>query len=297
MGAIMAYRHHLKTILIVAAGLVLVIPSAFLTIESAAMNRMIRAEISDLKSKAAIAPVRRFERQDLAGLPAPVQRYFQHVLPPGRQHIAWVSYKSSGEFRLPFSDKFFSVSAYEYLSAATPGLIFDAQFDHCPIFGAWVHVRDKYAAQKANMYGNLFSGVNIINESNAAELDQDMFLRFIGHLALIPTALLPNDYLKWEGIDDNTAKLVVADGANTGSAIVGFNILGEIVRWETEGRYDRLEGKYRKVKHVGYRSNYRAVSGVKIPFDFKVEKILPDGTREVFWHGSIAGVRFADFEG
>lgn len=293
----MPKRRRTKTILIVALSAILIIPLAFLISAAVSMNRMIQAEINDLKSNAAIAPARRFELQDLAGLPEPVQRYFRHVLPPGRHHIAWVSYTSNGEFKLPFSDKYFSVSARECLSGTTPGLIFDARFDHCPFFGAWVRVRDKYSGQKATMYGNLFSGVNIINESEVEELDRDMFLRFTGHLPLIPTALLPNSFLKWEAIDTNTAKLVVADGVNTGSAIVKFNARGEIVRWETEGRYDRLDGKYRKVKHIGYRSNYRTVSGVKIPFDFKVEKILPDGSREVFWRGSIADVRFADFEG
>ncbi len=290
----MATRCNAKTIMIVALIAMLIFPLAFLITGAASMNNMIQHEIRDLSSKETAEPAKRFTLPDLDGLPEPVRRYFLHVLPVGRQHIAWVKYKSTGKFKLPFSDKYFRVTASEYLFASKPGLIFDAQFKDCPFLGAWVHIRDKYAMQKATMYGNLFSGLNIINEKNAEELNQDMFLRFIGHLTMIPTALLPNDYLSWKPIDNHSAKLIVTDGSNSGHAIVGFNNAGEIVRWETDGRYDRLDGRYRKVKHIAYRSNYREISGVRVPLDFRVEKILPDGTREIFWHGTIEDVRFVE---
>lgn len=48
------------------------------------------------------------------------------------------------------------------------------------------------------------------------ELDQDMLMRFIGNSPLFPTALLPSDYVRWEPVDEHSAKLVVHDGNNTG---------------------------------------------------------------------------------
>ncbi|MCP4024293.1 MAG: hypothetical protein GY729_20800 [Desulfobacteraceae bacterium] len=289
----MSIRRVVKTILVVVIG-AMTIYIVMTIFNSVSMNNMIVAEVSHLKSTTTMAGKKKFDVKDLKGLPEPVQRYFEHVLPPGQTSIPWISYNSSGKFKLPFSDKYFSVTASEYLFAEKPALIFDAFFKHCPFFGSWVHVRDKYEAQKGNMFANLYSGINLFQVDDAKELDQDMFLRYIGHLVLIPTALLPNNYVHWEPIDENHAKLVVADGANKGSSIVTFNETGEIIQWATDNRYEKQGKKFRKVSHIGYRSNYQQISGIKVPLDFKVEKVLPDGTREVFWEGTITDIRFAE---
>lgn len=73
---------------------------------------------------------------------------------------------------------------------------------------------------------------------------------------------------------------------------MSFNDIGEIIKWETKGRHDRFEGRWREVEQIGYRSNYQEISGVKVPLNFEIEKILPDGTHEVFWKGEIKDIQF-----
>jgi hypothetical protein len=109
---------------------------------------------------------------------------------------------------------------------------------------------------------------------------------------MFPTALLPCEYIKWKPIDRNSAELAVTDGNNIGTYRFYFNDTGEIVKYESDDRYDKIDGKFQKVGSVAVRSHYKEFNGIKVPTKFLITRILPGGAHEEFWKGEVTDISY-----
>lgn len=262
----------------------------FLMVNSISMNRMVENEIEELISEAKNIGVKTYSEKDIEGLPAPVQRYFRYVLKNGQEYIRFVDMKAEGKFRRPLQKQWAKTTTHQYFITKPLGMIFDASMKQNSVM--WFDVRDKYYRKKGGMFVNLLSGFNILNESDVKELNKTTFLRCIGEAVMFPTFLLPSEYIKWEPIDKNSAKAIVTDGNNKGIYTFYFNDAGEIVKYESDDRYDRIDGKLQRVGSVAVRSDYKEIDGIKVPTKFLITRILPDGIHEEFWKGEITDIHF-----
>jgi hypothetical protein len=271
-------------------GLIIVGILVILGINNYAMERMVEREIETLIAETAQVRAKTFSYKDLAGLPEPVQRYFRYALNDGQEYIRSAKITASGQFRRPATPNWASFKTHSYIGTAPPALIFDAVMKQNAV--VWFDVRDKYTHEKGDMYVNLFSGINVLNESDVRELNITTLLRWAGEAVLFPTALLPSQYVRWEPIDKDSAKLIITDGNNIGTYHVCFSEVGEIIRYESNDRYDRIDGIFHQVGSIAYRSHYREIDGIKVPTQFLVVRILPDGTHEEFWKGEVTSIQF-----
>lgn len=262
----------------------------FLIVNSSSMNRMVNSEVDELISEAKNAKGRTFSYKDIEGLPDPVQRYFRYALKDGQKYIRFARMKAVGEFRRPGQERWTRATVSEYFTTEPPGLIFDAVMKQNRVL--WFDVRDKYHHGKAGMFVNVFSGFNVLDESDVRELNITTLLRWAGEAVMFPTALLPSEYIRWEPIDKNSAKAIITDGNNTGTYRFYFNDVGEIVRYESDDRYDRIEGRFQKVRSIAHRSHYKEIDGIRVPTKFLIVRILPDGTHEEFWKGEVTDIQF-----
>jgi hypothetical protein len=258
------------------------------------MDHMVAKEISELITETKSVKARKFYYKDLKGLPAPVQKYFRYVLKDGQEYIRFVEMKASGKFRPPLHKKWLNTSITQYISTEKPALIFNGVAKQNVFF--WFKIRDKYHHGKGNMIVNLLSGFNVVNLHDVEELNKTSFTRWIGEAVLFPTALLPSQYIKWLAIDDSKAKAIVTDGENSGEYIFHFNKKGEIVKYISNDRYDKFDEGFQKVGSIALRSNYKTINDMKIPTEFAISRVLPDGTKEDFWIGKINHIQFNSFE-
>jgi hypothetical protein len=261
----------------------------FVIINSYSMSRMVENEIEELISAAKNTGVMTYSLKDIENLPAPVQRYFRYVLKDGQEYVRFVRMKAEGQFRRPGQEEWTEMNTRQYFIAKPPGMIFDAVMKHGPV---WFDIRDKYWRSKGGMFVNMLSGFNVLKEDDIKELNETSFLRWIGEAVMFPTALLPSEYMKWKPIDRNSAEAVITDGNNTGTYRFYFNDAGEIVRYESDDRYDRIDGKFQRVGSVAVRSHYKEINGVRVPTKFLITRILPDGTHEEFWKGEVTDIQF-----
>ncbi|GAH16372.1 unnamed protein product, partial [marine sediment metagenome] len=208
----------------------------------------------------------------------------------GQEYIRFVNMKAEGKFRRPLQKQWAKTTTHQYFITKPLGMIFDASMKQNPVM--WFDVRDKYYRKKGGMFVNLLSGFNVLNESDIKELNNTTFLRCIGEAVMFPTFLLPSKYIKWEPIDKNSAKAIVTDGNNKGIYTFYFNDVGEIVKYESDDRYDRIDGKLQRVGSVAVRSDYKNIDGIKVPTKFLITRILPDGTHEEFWKGEITSIHY-----
>ncbi len=258
-------------------------------INSYSMNRMVENEIEELVSAAQNTGVMTYSLKDIENLPAPVQRYFRYVLKDGQEYIRFVRMKAIGQFRRPGQKEWTKMNTRQYFTANPPGMIFDAVMKQGPV---WFDVRDKYWRGKGGMFVNMLSGFNVLKEDDIKELNETTFLRWIGEAVMFPTALLPGEYIKWKPADMNSAELVITDGNNTGTYKFYFNDRGEIVKYESDNRYDKIDGKFQKAGSVAVRSHYKELNGIKVPTKFLLTRILPDGTHEEFWKGEVTDISY-----
>ncbi len=253
------------------------------------MNRMVENEIEELISSAENTGVMTYSLEDIENLPAPVQRYFRYVLKDGQEYIRFVRMKAVGQFRRPRQKEWTQMNTRQYFTAKPPGMIFDAVMKQGPL---WFDIRDKYWRSKGGMFVNMLSGFNVLKEDDIKELNETSFLRWVGEAVMFPTALLPGEYMKWKPIDTNSAEFAVADGNNAGIYKFYFNDTGEIVKYESDSRYDKIDGKFQKVGSFAIRSHYKELNGIKVPTKFLITRILPDGTHEEFWKGQVTDVSY-----
>lgn len=259
----------------------------FIIINSYSMNRMIENEVEELISVAKNTGAMTYSLKDIENLPAPVQRYFRHVLKDGQEHIRFVRMKAVGQFRRPEQKEWTEMNTRQYFTAKPPGMIFDAVMKQGPV---WFDIRDKYRHGKGGMFVNMLSGLNVLKADDIKELNKTSFLRWIGEAVMFPTALLPCEYIKWKPIDGNSAELAVTDGNNIGTYRFYFNDTGEIVKYESDDRYDKIDGKFQKVGSIAVRSHYKEFNGIKVPTKFLITRILPGGAHEEFWKGEVTDI-------
>ena len=257
------------------------------------MNRMVANEIEALIAETKSVEPKIFTYTMLAGLPDPVQRYFRHVLKDGQAYIQLVRMKAVGAFRRPTSKHWTAFTTQQYLSTNPPGFVFEATMKQNAF--VWFDIRDTYSHGAGGMFVNLFSGMNVLNESDVNELNLTSFLRWAGEAVLCPTALLPSQYIKWESLDSHSAKAIFTDGNNRGEYCFHFNEIGEIIRYESTDRYDKIDGTFQKVGSIAERSGYQEINGIMIPTQFLITRILPDGTHEDFWKGTVTEIQFNEF--
>lgn len=274
----------LSVLALIVAGIVL-----YLGINSYTMDRMVAQEVETLIQDSTQVSAPAFSYADLEGLPAPVQRYFRYALPENQKTILYAKINIESEYKSPAFGNFGAFNATEHLMAFRPGLIFDAVM--WPVSMVWMDVRDKYYNGHAGMQINMFSGFNIMTEAQIPELDITTLIRWAGEAILTPTALLPNEFVQWQAVDENHAIALITDGDKTGQILFTFNELGQITSYSSNDRFDRVDDVYTPSASLTYRDQYQEFDHIRIPTEFRVIKIL-NGVEEEYFRGKIVNIEF-----
>lgn len=116
-------------------------------------------------------------------------------------------------------------------------------------------------------------------------------MRFLAEAAWYPTALLPNQGVRWHAVDEKSAQATFADGNNEVTLLFTFTDVGLIDTVRAEARGRTVDGKIVPTRWLGRFWNYAQRAGMSIPLDGEVMWLLPDGPRP-YWRGHIAEIAF-----
>lgn len=227
---------------------------------------------------------RMFTRDQLAGLPAPVVRYFEFALTPGQPLIRTARIEHEGEFRGSLDAPWSPFTSVQHFSVDPPGFVWDAAIRMGPLMT--VRVRDSYLQGVGSMQGKLAGLIPVVNAHGGAELASGSLHRYLAESVWIPTALLPGAGVTWEPIDDNAARATLKDSGVSVSLDFRFNEKGEIVSVYTPARYRDVNGKGVPTPWEGQFREYERMGGVMVPREGEVAWILPEG-RLSYWRGRI----------
>jgi hypothetical protein len=227
---------------------------------------------------------------ELATLPAPVRRYFAAVLSPGVAPVAAVEIEHRGTFDMggrwsPFASK-------QRVTMRRPGFVWDGRIAMLP--GMAAHVHDAYIAGQGVLHATLGGAVPLVNLSGGRELDEGELMRWFAEAAWYPTALLPSQGVRWEAVDDHSARGTFHDGAQTLTLTFFFDAEGLMTGVRAEARGRLVDGKSVPTPWEGRWSDYEWRDGLRVPTRGEVAWVRPEaeGGRLPYWRGEVTALRY-----
>ncbi|HEV2130256.1 MAG TPA: DUF6544 family protein, partial [Longimicrobiaceae bacterium] len=176
----------------------------------------------------------------------------------------------------------------QHFTVNRPGFVWDAKIRMAPLMS--MRVRDSYIAGRAGMLARISALVPVVDQEGTPDLNSGALHRYFLESTWFPTALLPSQGVRWESIDESSARATFSDSGITLSMDVHFSEQGEIVRVEAE-RMGDVNGKGVPTPFVGHVHEYKRIHGMMIPVTGEVEWILPEG-RLNFWRGRITAAEY-----
>ncbi|MGH7411584.1 MAG: DUF6920 family protein [Candidatus Methylomirabilis sp.] len=177
--------------------------------------------------------------------------------------------------------------ATQMVTVQPPAFDWEARIAWAP--GVTMFVRDAYAAGTGSLHAAAFGLVTVADQRGTPELAQGELMRYLAEAAWYPTALLPSGGVRWEAIDDSTARASFTDGATSVALDFRFDQEGLITRVRSPGRYRDVNGVQTLMPWQGRFRRYAQRSGMRIPLEGEVEWVMPTGPLP-YWRGRITDI-------
>ncbi|MDQ2771286.1 MAG: hypothetical protein M3Y54_12390 [Bacteroidota bacterium] len=258
-----------KTTIGLLAGTALAVPLAGIILGRILAARQLRRDAAQLLALSPDVGGRVFHEAQLAGLPAPVQRYFRHVLRDGQPYLRGLRLRHGGQFKTDLKKDWIPIKGEQYITADPPGFIWQGTTRQ---FVA----RDEYVAGHGRLQVRLLGAVPIAGGTGPT-YDQGELLRWLVESTWLPTALLPGGPVVWTAIDDYSARLTLTHGGYSVSCLARFNEQGEMTECEARRNMDEATQQPWQARF----EQYRRWHGVLIPTVGEASWVI-DGRRQPY---------------
>lgn len=231
--------------------------------------------------------------RELEGLPAPVQKYFRAVLTEGQPMIAMVRLRHTGTFNMgEDADQWRPFRSDQQVVTRRPGFDWNGRIAMMP--GLPVRVHDAYIAGEGILHASLFGLVSLARLGDSGDMAEGELMRFLAEAAWYPTALLPSQGIRWEPVDDRSARATLTGERRTVTMTFAFDEHGliETVRAESRGRV--VSGRMVPTPWQGRFWNYGERDRMRVPLDGEVGWLLPAGAKP-YWRGHTTDIAY-EFE-
>lgn len=231
-----------------------------------------------------------YDARELDGLPAPVQRYFRKTLRDGQPMIAAVTVEHTGTFNMgEKSDNWKKFASRQRVIAQRRGFLWDARVAVAP--GVSAHVHDAFVAGEGILHATAFGLVTIMSLRGTREVAEGELMRFFAESAWYPTALLPSQGVRWDAVDDSSARATLVDGDIALTMLFTFDDAGLIVSVRAEARGRTVGSTVVPTPWEGRWSDYEVRDGMLVPLSGEVAWILPEGPKP-YWRGRIERLEY-----
>ncbi len=232
----------------------------------------------------------RYDARELAGLPAPVLRYFRVALTDGQPiieaaaltHVGQMNMSETGENWRPFSSR-------QRIVTQRPGFDWDARIAMFP--GVPVYVHDAYVAGAGLLRGAIFGLIPVVNMAGTPEAARGELLRFFAEAVWCPTALLPSQGVRWQAVDDRSARATLTDGPVVLTLLFTFNDEGLVAGIRADARDRVVNGKASSLPWQGRFSAYAVKDGMRVPMQGEVAWVFEQGEK-TYWRGTTTSLQY-----
>ena len=203
---------------------------------------------------------------DLLPLPDPVQRYLTYAGVLNKPKVKNIRIAFEGQMREKGKD-FFPFTCEQYNFFDEPTRLF---FMKAKMKGLTVPGYHKYSNATALMDIRLFGFFPVVKKSGK-DMDQAETVTLFNDMCLMAPATLIDKRIIWQAIDSNSAKATFTNHAITISAILYFNMQGQLIDFISNDR---------DVNHYPFStpvSNYKNINGINIMTYGETIWHYPDG--------------------
>jgi len=231
-----------------------------------------------------------FQKDDVVGLPAPVQRYLLKVIPEGRPYVETVRLHQVGEFRLgDATAPWKSLAADQHFTVSPPGFVWDARIEMAPLVQA--RVIDMYRDGRGLLRAKVFSTLTVAEAQGQDELNVGELMRYLAEAVWFPTAFLPGQGIEWAAIDDRSARATIGHQGIQASVLFYFDDRDQVERIHADRWYQTEDGSFELTPWTGYWSDYQIRDGLLIPIEGRVEWNRPEGD-VTYWHARLHEIEY-----
>lgn len=234
-----------------------------------------KAEFSKLKGKQissllSSSPV--FTREDIAGIPDPLQNYFENCGYIGRPKMSAIKI-THNDVDFILNSKALKIKCIQYNSGERPERI--ALID-TSLYGIPFEGLDAYQDGVGSMKGMLAKSVVLFHQTGE-EMNQSSLVNCLAESLFVPSIALQG-FIKWETVDRNRVKGTISYYGISVSGIFTFDENGYLTNFTTEDRlYVDTEGNVQRVKWSAICGNYQRVDGIMQPKSLQAIWHLPEG--------------------
>ena len=231
-----------------------------------------------------------YDARELEGLPAPVQRYFRAVLKDGQPIIVAATMEHVGTFNLSQNgEKWKPFTSQQRVVTRRPGFLWDARIEIGP--GLAVRVHDAYVGGEGILRAAVLGLFTVADLHGPGDIAQGELMRFFAEAAWYPTALLPSQGVRWEAVDDHSAKATLVDGTLSLTVLFSFNEAGLIESVRVEARGATVGKTIVMMPWEARVSSYQERDGMRVPLTGEASWLPPQGRRP-YWRGTIASLAY-----
>ena len=222
-------------------------------------------------ARGAVGPAQLAARWE--ALPGPVQRYLRYAIPKACAGLTTVRMKHDGYFRTKPGQRWLAIRGEEHFTVAQPGFVWRGSVPLAPLL--WIEARDRLVAGRGNMLVK-FNSLLSIAAAAGPEIDQAAHLRWLSEAVWFPYGFI-GDRIRWDPIDDGSARATVLYDGLPASLVVDVDAEGKLVRLRGARYRDVGGGHVAPTSWVGRCSDYRDFDGLRVPSSVEAAWELEDG--------------------
>lgn len=227
---------------------------------------------------------------ELDGLPAQVQRYFQNVLKEGQPMVTEMWMRHTGTFNMGETrEQWKPFVSEQWVNTKRPGFVWNARIKVMP--GLSVRVHDAYVAGEGMLTAALFGLFPVVDLRDSNALAVSELMRFLAEAAWYPTVLLPSQGVRWDEVDAGSAQATLVDEIVRVPLLFTFNEHDVIEAVCAQDRGRIVGNRIVPTSWRGRFWNYREQCGMRVPGEGEVSWMLPEGEKP-YWRGQVREINY-----
>ncbi|MDR2889461.1 MAG: hypothetical protein LBV33_06435 [Lachnospiraceae bacterium] len=265
-------------IILIIVGIALI----YLALPGGALRRQYRKDVA-LSLNENLLPSASFTEEAVSGLPEPMQKYLSYCGYMGKPMMAH-GYFDFREARLSIAQDQTPITLryeqYNFVARPDRHAFIDGK-----LFGLHlINGKDTLSDGKGSMTIVLAKLLKL-GETTGPDMSQSQLVSTLPDAVLMPSLFL-QDYVEWTAIDDTHAESTITWNDIRCSGIFTFNNEGEIIRFDTNDRYQDNNGVSVNLPWTVEYGDYYEVDGLRRPGTVKISWHMPDGSDYTYFESS-----------
>ena len=197
---------------------------------------------------------------ELTHLPAPVARYLRAAGVVGNPRVHNFHVRMRGRIRSGPAARWIQFEAEQYNTVDEPARFFylTGSMMMIPVLGY-----HRYVGSAATMKIRAAALVPVV-DAGGHEMNQSETVTLLNDMCIMAPATLIDRRLRWQAIDDRTARVTLSNAGQTVTADLSFNDAGELTDFRSDDRYQISGRAARKVRWSTPVRDYRRFGNVRL---------------------------------